>query len=134
MSFENPRINDINMSKLDIVMALGEGNPGGIRVMADIIRVNESVDPDDAFGPLGPLFELDNLDCYGSRIWMLYKDVCKENIVMMLGVLRGIQLGIVEAKDVNKAIENYGEGIDPRAILVEVQKTLPNFGKLYETV
>ena len=131
MSYENPRINNVSMSRLDIVMALGEGNPGGIRVMTDIIRINESVDPDDTFGPLGPLFELDNLDCYGSRIWMLYKDVCKENIVSMLGVLRGIQLGLVEASAVNKAIENYGEGIDPFTILAEVQKTLPNFGKPY---
>lgn len=127
MSYENPRI-EMNMTILDIVVALSEGNPGAINVLMEIVLNNPRIDPDDTFGPLGPLFELDNLDCYGSRIWMLYKDVCKHNLVEMLAVLRAIQLGFVENTVVQHAIENYGEGLNPGILLKHVQMRLPNFG------
>ena len=127
MSYENPRI-EMHMTMIDIVTTLSEGNPGAISVLMQILVNNQRIDPDDCFGPLGPLFELDNLDCYGSRIWMLYKDVCDGNLIDMLGVLRAIQLGFINQEKIQHAIDNYGEGIDPKNLTKLVKERLPLFG------
>lgn len=65
------RITGLNMSILKIMFALSEGNPGALRVLTELQGDGEGF--------------LDVLGCdskrlYGSRIWMLYKDVCGEDI------------------------------------------------------
>lgn len=72
MSYNNPRIK-MEMSMMDCMLAMAEGNPGAIRVLTELVTGAEKIDPDSALGPLGLLFSLDNLDCYGPRIWMFYK-------------------------------------------------------------
>lgn len=62
----------LSMSRLEIMVALSEGDPGASRALSEL------------FGAGGEGF-LDVLNCdskrlYGSRIWMLYKEVCDENI------------------------------------------------------
>jgi hypothetical protein len=128
MSYENPRI-ELSDTILDIVKKFSEGNPGALRVCCDILEVAPKIDPQDAFKALGTFFALDNLDIYGSKIWMLYKDVCKENYVTMLAVLRAQQLGIITQGDVIHAIGNYGEGLDIPVILQEVRSRLSEFTK-----
>lgn len=128
MSYDKPRINDFNMSMSDVVYALSDGNPGAITVMAQMIEQNARIDPDDAFGALGPLMALDTLDVYGSDIWMLYKDVCGHSLVEMLAVLRANQLGFLEETVLKSAIAGETK-LDTFAILKQVQKRLKAFGK-----
>ena len=35
----------------------------------------------------------DTQEIYGSNIWVLYSDVCHQNIVYLLAVMRAVQLG-----------------------------------------
>ena len=60
---------------------------------------------------------------------MLFKDVCGEDLIKMLGVLRAVQLGFVGQEKVKAAINNYGKGIDVDDLLKQVQERLPAFGK-----
>jgi hypothetical protein len=116
------------MSGMDVIMALGDGNPGAISVLAEIFKNAAAIDPDSALGPLGALCGLDNMDCYGPRIWMLYKGVCGQDLVKMIGVLRACQLGIVDQRTLNEAIDGKRDAIDPADLLAKVRERLPKFG------
>jgi len=111
------------------IIKISEGVPGALRICMEILQRGESIDPDGALGGLGILLSLDTLKIYGSRIWMLYKDVCKENLVDMLAVLRANQLGYISVTQINRAIENRGIGIDIKDCYKKVKIRLPNFDK-----
>lgn len=68
---DKDRITGLNMSILEIMSALSEGNPGALRVLMALFS--------DGAGFLDVL-GCDSKRLYGSRIWMLYKDVCGESI------------------------------------------------------
>lgn len=134
MSYDNPRINDLNMSAKDILMIMCDGNPGGLTTMMQLMDQTLVIDPDNSLGSLGPLLTLDTLDCYGSHIWILYKDICEQNCENMLGVLRAIQLGFIsdtEVMDCIRTHETYTENrkeLDVADLLRQVKERLPNFG------
>jgi len=106
---------------------LSEGNPGALSVCMNLLKNTASIDPDSAFGGLGSLLSLDSNRIYGSRIWMFYKDFCKENIALVILVMRAHQLGIVTSNQLDDAIDNYGKGIDMSDVAIKVQEMLPNF-------
>ena len=126
MNHERIKFNDTLM---DMLIKLAEGNPGGLNVVMQLIKRSSVIDPDAALGPLAHILGLDSFGIYGSRIWMFYKDVCDEDLISMIAVMRAVQLGKISAQVMNHAIDHYGEGIDLKAILEIVQKELPNFGK-----
>jgi hypothetical protein len=127
MSYDNPRIKSLSMSFMDIMVAFAEGNPGACRVLSEIVTAAPKIDPDSALGALGPLCSLDNLDCYGSRIWMLYKDVCGQNINTMLGLLRCCQMGFTSDRKINAAIDGDKAALDIPALLAQLKEQLPDF-------
>lgn len=128
MSYKNPRIKSLATTPLEVMVDFAEGNPGAITVLSQLFKESPAIDPDAAFEGMSPLFSLDNLDCYGSDIWVLYKDVCGQDIVKMLGVLRAIQLGFVSDGTV-KAAMTGGGSVDPAALLEQVKERLPDFAK-----
>jgi len=115
-------------STMDVVMKMGEGNPGAITVIMSLLKDAAKIDPDNWMPGLGEILSLDSLGIYGSKIWMFYKDVCKENLTKMCAVMRGHQLGFLTKDAIKVAIENYGKGIDVDDILKKVKEQLPNFG------
>ncbi len=113
------------------IVKLSGGNPGGLRVCCELFKAGPLVDPDaGGMAGLGPLLDLDFLGIYGSEIWMLYKDVCSEDITKMLGLLRGRQLGLVTPEQIRHAVSTYGEGVDTDAVLESVRERLPRFGRI----
>ena len=117
----------LNDTVMDIFVKLSEGNPGALNVCMQILEDSPKIDPDCAH-PLITLFTFDDLGIYGSRIWMLYKDVCNQDLKATLGVMRGHQLGYITEHQLNHAIDNRGDGLDVTDILSQVQEFLPNFG------
>ena len=112
---------------MSAIVKLVEGNPGATRVCVELFKAAHEIDPDAAFGGIAPVFQLDTMGIYGSRIWMLYKDVCKEDIVKTVAVLRAVQLGLVSCRVLDHAIDNYGDGLDINAAHKQVNERLPNF-------
>ena len=106
-----------------------DGNPGALSVCMQMLKEGDKIDPQAVFGGVGQILALDTERIYGSRIWMLYKDVCNENLTKTIALLRGIQLGLIKSTEVQHAIDNYGKGIDVDDVLTKVQEELPNFGK-----
>jgi hypothetical protein len=116
----------------DIIVNMSDGNPGAVTVMIQMIKTAPTIDPQSAPGPLGPLLVLDTLNIWGARIWMLYKDVCKEDISKAIGILRAWQLGIISDSVLNHAIDSDGDGLDVDASLKKVCERLPDFKLLVE--
>jgi len=120
---------DLNDSIEDIMIKMSEGNPGAISVCMMMYTKGGAIDPDALFGGLGGVLSLDSLGIYGSKIWMLFKDVCKQDLVKTSAMLRAWQLGFVPKATLLHAIDNYGAGIDTDALLAQVQERLPAFGQ-----
>jgi len=112
----------------DVLFKLSEGNPGALRVCCEILDKASVIDPDAFGGGLFTLLSFDTLNIYGSKIWMLYKDVCKCDLISTLGLLRGWQFGILTETALKHAIDNYGDGIDVQSIVNQVKERLPAFG------
>jgi hypothetical protein len=119
-------------SMMDVVIKLSEGNPGALSVCMQILK-DSTTDPDNALGGLGVLLSLDTLEIYGSHIWLLYKDICGENLENMLGVLRAWQLGFLTENTLKEAVLNcnrppWHHGLDVENLVAQVKERLPNFG------
>lgn len=118
---------ELSDSMQDVVVKMSEGNPGAVRVCCELLKDGAQIDPDSALGGFGAILALDSLGLYGSKIWMLYKDVCDCNLALMLAVLRGHQLSFLSKSELLHAVENNGAGIDLDGICVKVFDRLPHF-------
>ena len=118
------KLEDTTMS---MCMKMCEGNPGALNVCVRLLNEAPEVDTDDIMGGLGTFLMMDTVGIYGARIWMLYKDVCKEELWKMVAVIRGCQLGFISQEDLLHAIENYGEGINVSECIEKVTAQLKGF-------
>ncbi|MCK5602395.1 hypothetical protein KAR91_11010 [Candidatus Pacearchaeota archaeon] len=84
----------------------------------------QRLDPQTAFGGLDCLLSLDTHAIYGASVWMIYKDVCQEDIVKTIAALRAVQLGLLDEDKHIHAIQNRGKGIDVDGL---VKERLPSF-------
>lgn len=57
----------------DLILIMGEGIPGALRVLLDIIT-------DDSESGLMTILGLDDMNIRGSQIWIGYKDFCGEDL------------------------------------------------------
>jgi hypothetical protein len=123
----------LEMTMMDTLIAMGEGNPGGLTVLMELLDKGDKIDPDSALGGFANVLDLDTLGIYGSRIWMLYKDVCGQDLVKTIGVLRAWQLGFVDVGTLNYGIDHFGAGLDLDGLLTLVREQLPKFGMAEDT-
>ena len=108
---------------MDIMMKLSDGNPGAIHVLSELFEKSAEIDRLSAWGAYTGAIGLDTTGIYGSEIWVLYKDICNQDIECVLAVLRAIQLGITRRSDVFSAIRD-GSGLDVQSILKNVKDQL----------
>lgn len=71
---KNSRIK-LTMSVPDCIINVVDGNPGALRVCMNLLENNELGFAD--------LLHLDDMEIYGSDIWLCYKDICRENLEML---------------------------------------------------
>jgi hypothetical protein len=120
---------ELTDTPMSAIIKLCEGNPGALEVCCELFKTGSQTDPDAALEGLAPLLDLDTLGIYGSKIWMLFKDVCGEDIVKTHACLRGHQLGFLSGGDLRSAIQGDGK-VDTDDLLAKVRARLPNFGHL----
>lgn len=101
---------------------MADGNPGALKVCCELLKRGEEIDPDSLLGGLGNILSLDSAGIYGEHIWILYKDICGEDLVKMCAVLRSRQLGFISDPLAVKPGEVDG-------LLAQVKERLPKFGK-----
>ena len=111
---------ELNDDIIEILLKMGEGNPGASNVIAKTLTSGATIDPHGFAGGLGCILMMDTYKIYGSDIWMLYKDVCNEDIANVLACLRAVQLGIISGDELHYAISHHGEGITLSSIMTQV--------------
>jgi hypothetical protein len=74
---------------------MGEGNPGGMNVLMQLVN---------SYGNQGfmSVLWLDTWEIYGSKLWVLYKDVCGESIENTYYLVRAAQLGFLDSQDLRE--------------------------------
>lgn len=118
----------LGMSGMDAMFAMSEGNPGAVSVICDLMESGEKIDPGAALGPFHHVMGLDSCGIYGSNIWVLYKDVCGMNLVKVIAVLRGWQLGFLSEAEIRRWIDENGTDQDLDALVDKVREELGQFG------
>jgi hypothetical protein len=86
-------------SVLDAIGKLSKGNPGATRVLTKLLSECDSFVEWSTIMVL-----LDELNIYGSEIWLLYKDVCECDIAKVITALRSCQLGLITHDELHDAI------------------------------
>lgn len=119
---------ELSDNLMSIITKLSEGNPGAMTVCMELWDKEKDIDKDSVIQGLGSLLNLDTNEIYGADIWMLYKDVCGEDIEKTIAVLRSCQLGFIPIADLKHGIAHYGDGLDVGVIMEKVKERLPNFG------
>lgn len=118
-------------SIIDALVKLSDGNPGAINVLTGIVKHGSEIDR-DSVGPLFSILFLDTLELYGPSIWILYKKVCKQNLILFLAVIRACQLGIISEEDIKISLKPDAYNLDVEDIHKKVCERLPNFTKEIE--
>lgn len=63
----------LHMSTQEVVATMSEGNPGGLRVLMDILKA----DPKEG---VFDILSLDDMNIRGPQIWVGFKDYCDEDL------------------------------------------------------
>ena len=123
------RINDLSLTMIDVIQIMSDGNPGAITVMMELISKTPVIDPDNLLGGMGNILSLDTYGIYGSDIWVFYKDLCDQDIVNVITVLRAVQLGYFREERLYEALKRYrwDDDVDLDELRGMVQGRLPLF-------
>jgi hypothetical protein len=127
---QNTRINPTDDVKTTIAKLSG-GNPGALAALMAMFQESPTIDPDCAFGGLGPLMSLDSCGIYGTDIYVLFSDICGRDVTKTLAVLRATQLGEFSADTLADACsrQDYSgrEMVPVDELYAKVKERLPNF-------
>ncbi|MFA5395534.1 MAG: hypothetical protein WC346_05880 [Methanogenium sp.] len=124
---DNNRI-ELHDSFMNIAVKMCGGNPGAMTVILRLFKEEPYIDPDSALPGINTILSLDDMGIYNEQIWMIYKDVCKEDIVDLIGLFRARQLGYIPGHSLLASIDNPSL-INVKELVNKVKQRLPNFGK-----
>ncbi len=124
---------NLNSTIQDVLFHVSEGNPGALQICMTILKEDKIIDPDAVLAGIGTLLRLDDMNIRGSKIWILFKDICECKISHFLGLLRANQLGYITDLEIHLAIDNSRGKLvfNKKETLQKVKDRLPNF-KLVE--
>ena len=92
---KNEKLNS-KMSPIDIVMTMGEGNPGAMSVVMQMLK--------DTDGFMNLLF-FDTNDIRGSKIYMLYNDCCGNNYDKFKRTIDMLRCGTFTQEQIHSNLE-----------------------------
>ncbi len=82
-----------NMSMMDIIMVMSEGNPGALTILMQMIK--------DPSGFLD-ILTCDSLEIRGSKLYMLWNDCCRRNYAKFKRTLTMLRTGIFSQEEIEK--------------------------------
>lgn len=105
----------MNDSVQDIVLKMSEGNPGALTTCLEIIKAKNN----DIVQSIPIFLTLDNMELYGSYLYMLWNDCCSRNIDDVLRVICCFAEGKITKNDIEERIKNVGFGKDFKDLIEE---------------
>ena len=128
------KINILEDNAIDVVVKMSDCNPGAIMAMSELIKHNEIIDPDSIFGEFSAILRLNELEIYGTDIYILFNDKCDKDVRKLIILCRATQLGFYSGNDLKemsldqmRKINLSDEEFD--SIDKKVCNFLPNFAK-----
>ena len=107
------------------MIELADSVPGSLSLLYNLKKEYDAKGcSDGCFEAILSTFKMNKI--HGYKIWMLFKDVCKENKDKFFTIINAITLGFVTSDQVSFAIDNRGEGIDFSVIEQAVSPVLPH--------
>ena len=89
---------------MDTLLHLGQGNNGALTVLRQLVLLG--------IDGVICMNTLKTLNIKGPMIWMLYKDVCREDIYKVTSILSAYTNGNLSEEDLIYSINNRGRGVD----------------------
>ena len=125
----------LNDNLIDVVMKMSDGNPGAINVLMQLMQPDIAIiDPENLLGSMGVILMLDSIGIYGTDIYVLMNDICENNMVKFVTVIKSVQLGLLNENVVKDAAsrQDYSgkDMIDIDKLHQEVKKQIPTFQDL----
>lgn len=122
---------ELSDSIIEVATKMCDGNPGGLSCVCELIKHEAEIDPDQIMAPMGSVFTLDRLGIYGTSIYILWKDQCKQDLRSLVMVLRANQLGILPSETLKRvaADQMRTEQLDLESLDKQVCEQLPRFQK-----
>ena len=87
-----------NMKMTEEAMIMGDGNPGAIAVIVEMLH-------GDPVGNLLDIIRLDEMDIRGSRLYMLNNDCCQRDPAKIKRTLKMLRLGVFTQEQIRKNLE-----------------------------
>ena len=85
-----------NMSMIDMLMVMAEGNPGAFTVLTQMMK-----SPSGLFD----ILLLDSLDIRGAKIWMLYNDCSNRNMGKYNRTLMALRCSAYTPEEIHENLE-----------------------------
>jgi len=125
---------ELTDSTTDIIMKMSEGVIGAVVCITRVLKEGVLIDPDSGFGPFGSLLGADSLGIYGSNLYILWNDLCKQDPKLFIALFRAYQLGFIsgpllQAVSKDRARLNNDNEIDIIDLHNKVCEKLENFQK-----
>jgi hypothetical protein len=111
---------------LEAIVKMSDGNPGAITVMMQLLEQVPEIDPIAAMGGLLYVLHLDDFGLYGPSIWMLYKDVCGQEIAGIVTLFRARQLGHITGGELQRIVAE-DKPYDWQSLVPKIQEEVPEF-------
>ncbi len=87
----------LDMSTHEVALVMSKGNAGALTVLIKMFNLDKFME----------VLRLDEKNIYEDRIWILYKDVCGQDVQKMVDLLHSNQMGLISDESLNHAIDNY---------------------------
>lgn len=123
---------NLNDDLMTAAVKMSGGNPGAANAIVKILSHSREIDPNDILGGMGYLLQLDSLGIYGTGIYVLYNDICLNDITKTISVLKAVQLGLFSGETLKLACskqDRSGRQMVPvDELYTQVKAQLQNFG------
>ena len=97
---------------MDTIVKMSEGNPGALSALMELSTASPKIDPQSAFGGLGPVFFFDTHGIYGSDIYIIWSDKCGRDARKTLMLLRAVQLGFLPESKLKEMASDQMRRVD----------------------
>ena len=107
----------------DVILKLSHDDPDVTKVLRKLVRLIMKTRP-EILSPLMTMHELNYLGIAGSKILMLYENVCQKDIMCVYACVWSVLTRNLPKEILYFAIENHGEGINLISLLETFDKEI----------
>lgn len=86
---------ELSMTTMDVLLLMGEGNPGALSVLMKLMERGES--------SILKILTLDDMNIRGEQIWIAFKDHCKEDLDAFMEAIARRDLAMISTVNANSS-------------------------------